>query len=184
MLQERYYTSPAEDVWSLAILLVTCLSGEGPWTSADITDPAYSAWMDWIKRKNLKLLEPFPSFTARFLRLLKRVLEPKPGKRSKVGEIGKYLGDEWVLAKGVPGVVGRRASTYPGVERHESNATSKSGGGLSQAYARRASKAYGVAGKKRSTRSLKLDTELETGEEPVNERVGRWVIQTTINQTS
>lgn len=122
----------------------------------------------------MKLMEPFPSFTARFLRLLKRILEPKAGKRSKVGEISKYLGDEWMLAKGVAGAVGRRVSTAVGLERVESNVTSKSGG------LRRPSR-YGALGKKRSTRSLKLDNELETAEEPVAERVGRWVVQTTIN---
>ncbi|XP_021958091.1 serine/threonine-protein kinase meng-po [Folsomia candida] len=174
VVQERYYTSSAEDVWSLGILIITCLTGDAPWTSAEICDPSYSAWLDWLKRKNMKLMEPFPSFTARFLRLLKRILEPKAGKRSKVGEISKYLGDEWMLAKGVAGAVGRRVSTAVGLERVESNVTSKSGG------LRRPSR-YGALGKKRSTRSLKLDNELETAEEPVAERVGRWVVQTTIN---
>jgi serine/threonine protein kinase len=196
VLQERYYTTPNEDTWAVGILLITLLTGEAPWSSADpcsMVDPNYSAWLDWIKRKHLKLPEPFPSFTARFLRLLKRILEPKPGKRSKIGEISKYLKDDWLHPKGAAygtsvGLL-RRTSTAPvvGIERHESNQTSKSGGNNAacQINNRRQSRAYGLAGKKRSTRSLKLDNELKTLEEPVavSERVGRWVIQTTINQT-
>jgi len=156
--QERYYSHPSEDVWSLAILLINCLTGEFPWNSADITDSNYFQYVDWLKRKSLRMPEIFQSFSPRFLRLLKRILEPKASKRSKVTEVSKYLTDEWIIRGSA--VASRRTS----VERHESNATSKSG--HRQRY-------YSV--KKRSTRSLALDNELENDAETVNDRVGRWI---------
>jgi serine/threonine-protein kinase SBK len=167
VLQERYYCHPSEDVWSLAILLINCLTGEFPWNNADITDSSYFQYIDWLKRKSLRMPEIFHSFSARFLRLLKRVLEPKASKRSKVMEISKYLTDEWIVRGSI--VASRRTS----VERHESNATSKSG--HRQRY-------YTV--KKRSTRSLALDNELESEAETVNEKVGKWIQSSVILKPS
>lgn len=103
--------------------------------------------------------EMFQIFTPRFLRLLKRIMEPKPNKRSKVSEITKYLSDDWLLK-------GSAAARRTSLERHESNATSKSG------------QRQRLYCKKRSTRSLALDNELENEAESVNERVGKWIQST------
>lgn len=169
IVQEKYHCHPSGDVWSIGIILTECLIGITPWVSAEITDPNYSHYVDWLKRKSLKTPDIFQAFTSRFVRLLKRILEPKANKRSKICEISKYFGDEWII-KGTAAVIAlRRAS----VERHESNATSKSGHNRYQ-------RCYS---KKRSTRSLAaLESEIEATSggtehvpESVNERVGRWI---------
>ncbi|ODN01422.1 Serine/threonine-protein kinase SBK1 [Orchesella cincta] len=164
IVQEKYHCYASADVWSVGMILIECLIGMTPWTSAEITDPNYTHYVDWVKRKTLKTPDIFQVFTPRFIRLLKRIMEPKAAKRSKVGEITKYINDEWIIKGSAAVIAIRRAS----VERHESNATSKSG--HRQRY----------YGKKRSTRSLvALESEIEvTSEHPVesvNERVGKWI---------
>lgn len=181
IVQEKYHCYPSGDVWSVGIVMIECLVGISPWTSAEITDMGYTHYVDWLKRKSLKTPDVFQAFTSRFVRLLKRILEPKPGKRSKISEISKYFGDEWMVKGSAAAIALRRAS----VERHESNATSRSG------HNRHQQRYYNA--KKRSTRSLALDIEIEGGagkekgksSESVNERVEKWIdnsIKMSMNQ--
>jgi serine/threonine-protein kinase SBK len=115
---ESYYTHSSSDVWQVGILLYGCLTGGGePWQSAeDILDPNFTDFLDWLRRKSLRIPEPFQMFTPRLLRLLKRIFEPKPKKRCGVEEIYKYLEDEWIskLYRGSSfrrGVLERKASS-------------------------------------------------------------------------
>jgi serine/threonine-protein kinase SBK len=100
--QEKYYVEPATDVWGLGILAYFCLTGTSPWQRADIRDSAYTGYLEWHKRKSLRMPEPFKAFTPRFLRLLKRLLEPKSSKRCEIKEVFKYLKDEWIKRTSCP----------------------------------------------------------------------------------
>ncbi|XP_042231500.1 serine/threonine-protein kinase meng-po-like isoform X1 [Homarus americanus] len=94
---EGYLVDTAQDAWQLGILIFVCLTGSYPWSSADITDHHYNSWVAWLKRKTTKMPPRFKCFTPRLLRLLRRLLEPKPEKRSGVRELYKYLSDPWLM---------------------------------------------------------------------------------------
>ncbi|XP_042231502.1 serine/threonine-protein kinase SBK1-like isoform X2 [Homarus americanus] len=94
---EGYLVDTAQDAWQLGILIFVCLTGSYPWSSADITDRHYNSWVAWLKRKTTKMPPRFKCFTPRLLRLLRRLLEPKPEKRSGVREVYKYLSDPWLI---------------------------------------------------------------------------------------
>ncbi|CAL8080247.1 unnamed protein product [Orchesella dallaii] len=94
--QERYECHRSADVWQMGILLCICLTGSAPWQSAEFTDPLFRQYTNWLKRKSLKVPEPFRKFTPRLVRLLKRLLEPKCHLRSEIREVFKYLGDDWI----------------------------------------------------------------------------------------
>nr|XP_045600470.1 serine/threonine-protein kinase SBK1-like [Procambarus clarkii] len=97
---EGYHVHSGQDAWQLGILIFLCLTGSHPWSSADITDRHYNSWVAWLKRKTTKVPLRFTCFTPRLLRLLRRLLEPKPEKRAGVKEVYKYLSDSWLL-KGI-----------------------------------------------------------------------------------
>jgi len=120
---ESYYTHSSGDVWQFGILLYSCLTGGGePWQSADdILDPGFAEFLDWTRRKSLRIPEPFQIFTPRLLRLFKRTFEPKPKKRCGIEEVYKYLDDEW-MAKLYRGSSFRRGV----LERKASSSTSRS----------------------------------------------------------
>ncbi|XP_069954629.1 serine/threonine-protein kinase SBK1-like [Cherax quadricarinatus] len=94
---EGYHVHRSQDAWQLGILIFVCLTGSYPWSSADITDRHYNSWVAWLKRKTTKMPPRFRCFTPRLLRLLRRLLEPKPKKRLGVKELYKYLPDVWHL---------------------------------------------------------------------------------------
>ncbi|XP_071527829.1 serine/threonine-protein kinase meng-po-like [Panulirus ornatus] len=94
---EGYYVHSAQDAWQLGILIFVCLTGSYPWSSADITDRHYKSWVAWLKRKTTKMPPRFKCFTPRLLRLLRRLLEPKPERRYGVEEVQKYLSDPWLM---------------------------------------------------------------------------------------
>lgn len=97
--QEGYHVSTAMDAWQLGVLLFVLLTGVFPWAAADITDRHYTAWVAWTKRKTAKVPPRFRAFSPRLLRLLRRLLQPKPEKRAGVREAYKYLSDAW-MARG------------------------------------------------------------------------------------
>ncbi|KAB7495682.1 Serine/threonine-protein kinase SBK1, partial [Armadillidium nasatum] len=94
---ESFYASTKQDVWQLGVLLYILLTGALPWQKADITDPRYLEYVQWKKRKTLKTPKRFSNFTARALKMFKRLLEPNPEKRSNVREVYKYLEDKWLV---------------------------------------------------------------------------------------
>jgi serine/threonine-protein kinase SBK len=97
--KERYECRMTSDCWQIGIIIFVCLTGCPPWQSADISDVAYCNFMRWQKRKTTKVPVQFRSFTSRFLRMIKRLLERKPEKRAPVNEINKYLKDIWMDRK-------------------------------------------------------------------------------------
>ena len=95
-----------QDVWQLGVLVYVLLTGQLPWQKADLTDPHYNEYITWRKRRSLRTPKRFANFTSRFLRMLKRLLEPKPEKRAGVLEACKYIDDRWLVRAG--GKLGRR----------------------------------------------------------------------------
>lgn len=97
--QEKYHVHPSIDVWAVGVIIWACLSGtgQGPWQSADmLRDPCFRQFYEWAKKKSLKVPDAFQPLSCRLLRLIKRLLEPKPEKRCKAREVLKYLKDEWL----------------------------------------------------------------------------------------
>lgn len=95
---EGYHVSTALDAWQLGVLLYVLLTGVFPWAAADPTDRHFAAWAKWTKRKTATVPRRFKAFTPRLLRLLRRLLQPKPEKRAGVREAYKYLEDAWLAA--------------------------------------------------------------------------------------
>ncbi len=110
---EKYYVSMASDAWQLGILLFYCVHGSTPWLTPDITDTNYLQYSDWLKRKSLRMPEAFKSFSPRLLRLMKRLLEPKPTKRYEVKEVFKYLKDDWLQKQPSMKIIRRKSSAAP-----------------------------------------------------------------------
>ncbi|XP_018017659.1 serine/threonine-protein kinase meng-po, partial [Hyalella azteca] len=93
---EGYHVDTAQDVWQFGILVYVLLTGQLPWQKADLTDPHYAEYANWRKRKTLRTPKRLSNFSTRFLRWMKRTLEPKPEKRASVKEITKYIDDKWL----------------------------------------------------------------------------------------
>ncbi|KAK8379692.1 hypothetical protein O3P69_019585 [Scylla paramamosain] len=103
---EGFHADPAQDVWQLGILVYVLLTGQLPWQKADVTDPHYAEYLNWRKRRTLRTPKRFANFTSRLLRMLKRLLEPKPEKRAAAKEAYKYLEDRWLVRGGTRRDVG------------------------------------------------------------------------------
>jgi serine/threonine protein kinase len=106
---EKYYVSMASDAWQLGILLYYCAHARTPWSTPDITDANYSKYYDWVRRKSLRMPSSFGGFSPRLIRLMKRLLEPKPSKRHEVKEVFKYLKDDWFLRPKKKGLLRRQS---------------------------------------------------------------------------
>lgn len=94
---EGFHADTSQDVWQLGILIYVLLTGQLPWQKADLTDPNYSEYINWRKRRTLRTPKRFTNFTSRLLRMFKRLLEPKPEKRASAREVYKYMDDKWLL---------------------------------------------------------------------------------------
>lgn len=99
---EGFHADPAQDVWQLGVLVYVLLTGQLPWQKADVTDPHYNEYLNWRKRRSLRTPKRFSNFTSRLLRMLKRLLEPKPEKRADAKETYKYLEDRWLVRASGP----------------------------------------------------------------------------------
>ena len=92
-----FRVEPAADVWALAVLLFCCLTGAFPWALAAQGDRHWDDFVLWQRRKVQRIPPQFRQFTSRFLRCMRRLLEPCPEKRFGLREIAKYMEDEWNL---------------------------------------------------------------------------------------
>ncbi|KAK4290296.1 hypothetical protein Pmani_036789 [Petrolisthes manimaculis] len=93
---ETICTGAWQDVWGLGVLLVTCLAGRPPWSTAHNSDPQYRWWEAWATRDTTSPPTRFRCFTPRLLRLLRRLMHPLPEKRCTVHEVFKYISDPWL----------------------------------------------------------------------------------------
>lgn len=99
VLLEGYNIETGSDVWQLAIMLIVLMTTRFPWDKADITDPSFTEFVEWQKRKSTRTPRYFRDFTPRLLRMFRRLMEIKPSKRYPVTEVRKYLKDRWLLHK-------------------------------------------------------------------------------------
>ncbi|XP_071447471.1 uncharacterized protein [Hetaerina americana] len=67
-----------------------------PWSVAEAADPEYNSFIRWQRRRTTKIPARFRRYSARFLRLARRLLDPDPESRSPVSEVYKYLDDPWL----------------------------------------------------------------------------------------
>ena len=103
-------------------MIYVLLTGMLPWQKADLTDPHYAEYVNWKKRRTLRTPRRLSNFTARFLRLMKRILEPKPEKRATVKEVLKYIDDKWLVkpVKRDEGDVDNQSVAYSTFSMHSS----------------------------------------------------------------
>ncbi|CAG2180011.1 unnamed protein product, partial [Oppiella nova] len=99
VLLEGYNIQIGSDVWQLAMMVYVCLTTRFPWDKADITDPKFTEFVEWQKRKTTRTPKEFRVFSPRLLRLMRRLMELKPMKRYPVTEVNKYLRDRWLVHK-------------------------------------------------------------------------------------
>lgn len=83
-------------MWAVGVLMFNCLRGNFPWEQAKFSCPAYEAWKDWVKGKNLKLPAQFGVFSDRFLKFFKKTLHPRPDDRYSAKDVRKYLKVSWL----------------------------------------------------------------------------------------
>ncbi|KAL1422970.1 hypothetical protein MTO96_021563 [Rhipicephalus appendiculatus] len=96
---EGYTVELGSDVWQIGMLIFSCLTARFPWEKADITDGRFNEFLDWQKRKTTRTPREFKRFTPRLLRMMRRLMEPKPTKRYPVTEVNKYYGDRWLMVR-------------------------------------------------------------------------------------
>ncbi|KAG8192635.1 hypothetical protein JTE90_017197 [Oedothorax gibbosus] len=96
---EGYNVEVGSDVWQMGMFIFAGLLARFPWEKADITDPRFSDFVHWQKRKSTRTPKDFRKFTPRLHRLLRRLMDPKPDKRYQIKEVYKYLGDKWLICR-------------------------------------------------------------------------------------
>ncbi|CAN8003220.1 unnamed protein product [Ixodes hexagonus] len=96
---EGYSVELGSDVWQIGMLIFSSLTAKFPWEKADITDSRFNEFLDWQKRKTTRTPREFKRFTPRLLRMMRRLMEPKPSKRYPVTEVNKYYGDRWLMVR-------------------------------------------------------------------------------------
>ncbi len=110
VLLEGYNIHIGSDVWQLAMMIFVTLTTRFPWEKADITDPKFTEFVQWQKRKTTRTPKEFRAFSPRLLRLLRRLMELKPTKRYPITETNKYLRDRWLMLRSP-----RASSVHPQV---------------------------------------------------------------------
>lgn len=93
---EGYVCETSTDVWSFGVTLYCCMTGNFPWEKADIDDSYYNEFLNWQKRKTVKIPSQWRKFSPRLMRLFRRLLEVKPERRCKIEEIHKYAENKWI----------------------------------------------------------------------------------------
>lgn len=102
MLLHRFVRSRTLATWKNEVRmhpLTQLLTRRFPWEKADITDSRFNEFLDWQKRKTTRTPREFKRFTPRLLRMMRRLMEPKPTKRYPVTEVNKYYGDRWLMVR-------------------------------------------------------------------------------------
>lgn len=96
---EGYSVELGSDVWQIGMFIFSSLTAKFPWEKADITDSRFNEFLDWQKRKTTRTPREFKRFTPRLLRMMRRLMDPKPSKRYPVTEVNKYYGDRWLMVR-------------------------------------------------------------------------------------
>ncbi|KAK2169422.1 hypothetical protein LSH36_10g10034 [Paralvinella palmiformis] len=99
---ERYTVETSADVWAFAVLVFCMLTGNFPWELASHKDSFYAEFIHWQKRKTTKLPSQWQKFSPRMMRLFRRLMEPKPERRTSIKEVAKYFEDAWTITQKAP----------------------------------------------------------------------------------
>ncbi|BFZ65207.1 Serine/threonine protein kinase [Saitoella coloradoensis] len=81
-----FYSSPANDVWSLGVILVNLTCGRNPWKRATPSDETYNAYLS--DRHFLRSILPL---SRELNAILMRVFEPEVARRCTVGELRQAI---------------------------------------------------------------------------------------------
>lgn len=121
--ESAYKTEPCNDVWQFGIVLFVCVTGCLPWQKASKGDDLrYSRYLLWHEKASASgatgllaaaLVSPrrrpklFKLLTSRGQRMFRKLMEPKPEKRTMLtcastpgglsGELAKFIDDKWLV---------------------------------------------------------------------------------------
>ena len=73
---QRYYSSPANDVWSLGVVLVNLVCGRNPWKKASPEDPTFKAYL-----KDPNFLSSILPISSELESILRRIFDCNPTRR-------------------------------------------------------------------------------------------------------
>ncbi|KAJ5493180.1 Negative regulator of sexual conjugation and meiosis [Penicillium diatomitis] len=94
------YVSPANDVWSLGVMLVNLTCGRNPWKRASLEDSTYRAYL-----KDPFFLKSILPLSTDMVHILNRVFERSPEKRISIPELRQLVLDCPHLTEPVPNPV-------------------------------------------------------------------------------
>ena len=77
-----YYSSPANDIWSLGVILVNLACGRNPWKRASAEDPTFKAFL-----KDPHFLSSILPISSELETILGRIFECNPAKRITLMEL-------------------------------------------------------------------------------------------------
>lgn len=81
-----YYASPANDVWSLGVMLVNLTCGRNPWKRASLEDSTFRAYL-----KDPFFLKTILPLSTELVCILSRVFERDPAKRITIPELRQLI---------------------------------------------------------------------------------------------
>lgn len=81
-----YYSSPANDVWSLGVILVNLACGRNPWKRASPEDPTFKAFL-----KDPHFLSSILPISSELETILGRIFECNPAKRISLTELQQMI---------------------------------------------------------------------------------------------
>ena len=91
-----FIAEPSCDVWSVGVLLFCMLTGSFPWEQATLSDPNYYEFVQWQNGITIKPPRMWRKFTPRLLKLFNKLLAMNVEERCEIGEVYKYLDDQWL----------------------------------------------------------------------------------------
>lgn len=80
------YASPANDVWSLGVMLINLTCGRNPWKRASLEDPTFRAYL-----KDPFFLKSILPLSTEMVCILSRVFERDPAKRISTPELRQLI---------------------------------------------------------------------------------------------
>lgn len=80
------YASPANDVWSLGVMLVNLTCGRNPWKRASLEDSTFRAYL-----KDPFFLKTILPLSTEMVYILSRVFERDPAKRITIPELRQLI---------------------------------------------------------------------------------------------
>ena len=83
---QRYYSSPANDVWSLGVVLVNLVCGRNPWKKASPEDPTFKAYL-----KDPNFLSSILPISSELESILGRIFDCNPARRITLTELREAI---------------------------------------------------------------------------------------------